>query len=248
MSSAPAVAAPAPPTSLVSLVSTTEQCTLRPRAFVLLWSGVLALAFEGWPAPLASLKAQLNEQAANLGLPLRENLGSVWPKISLGCLQDGRSLTQEQLLSLMELIRSFDQRVATSEWRHHIQVLSGVVSIKRNLEQQLFRQDMPLVAPASGFASEEPVAASAARVSQMFAEYETAPQRMEDVNEAGRRRSFYAEETEHVPSLVALVAAQPKNEAELPSFIVDFQRRVNELLPEHFYFPQHSLHTTVRAL
>ena len=135
-----------------------------------------------------------------------------------------------------------------------MRLLSGALCLRRNLEaQQLLRQDMPLAstAPAGAPLNEQPVAASATRVSAKLAELTaaTAPQRLADVVQLGRRASFYAGEVSRTSSLVAFVHAQPASECVLPSFLADFHLQVERLLPGHFYFfPHHSLHVTVRAL
>lgn len=54
----------------------------------------------GFTAPLVDLKRRLS--AAHPCLP-PENPGSLWPKMSLGCLRDGRRLTPDQLALLCRI-------------------------------------------------------------------------------------------------------------------------------------------------
>lgn len=75
------------------LISDSSACVLRPIEFFVAWSGVVTLAFSGFPQPLLSIKEKLSLEHS---IP-PEKPGSVWPKTSLGCLRDGKRLTPEQL-------------------------------------------------------------------------------------------------------------------------------------------------------
>ena len=92
--------APPSATHLAYLVGQCRPCVLRPFCFFVSWSGVLALAYRGFPRQLAGLKAALPEYYA--GLP-PEAPGSRWPKTTLAALRDGRRLTPEQLATLSRI-------------------------------------------------------------------------------------------------------------------------------------------------
>jgi hypothetical protein len=91
---------------VAAVAATCAPCELRPRAFFVAWSGVLALAFEGFPPAIASAKRALD---ATLGASLpAENPGSRWAKCTLGCLRDGVTLTREQLAALTRACARFE--------------------------------------------------------------------------------------------------------------------------------------------
>jgi len=238
-----------------------------------LWHGVLALAFEGWTAPLLQLKEQLNERAvAEWGLRA-ENSGSTWPKVSLGCLREERTLTLEQLRALMQLMRRYEAAIAAHAWRLRVRMLSAVVYSCRSLECLLMKQELPLSAksnssePSHSVADESPaVARSAARVSGVLAELSeaTAELYLLEVNKPGGRLEHYVTGAYKDSTLVAFLTTNADEESDaagestaadyngaafLPSFLRDFQRDVDQLLPGYYhFFAPGSLHCTIRAL
>lgn len=84
-----------------------EPCELRPRAFFVAWSGVMTLAWEGFPPAIASLKRRIAR--AFPALP-PEKPGSRWAKTTLGCLKEGARLTPAELGSLVDLCERFGER------------------------------------------------------------------------------------------------------------------------------------------
>jgi len=72
---------------------------LEPLSFVVAWSGVLVLAFNGFPRGIAQLKQRLNQ----LACLRKENPGSLWPKCTIGAVREGRRLTVDQLRTLNEI-------------------------------------------------------------------------------------------------------------------------------------------------
>ena len=81
-----------------------EPCELRPAAFFVAWSGVMTLAWQGFPPVLAGLKRRIAETFP--ALP-PEKPGSKWPKTTLGCLKEGARLTPDQLRTLTQLCEKF---------------------------------------------------------------------------------------------------------------------------------------------
>jgi len=76
---------------------------LIPYKFMVSWNGVLVLVFRGFPPCVGDLKRGLDAT----GLLPKENPGSVWPKVSLGCLKDKRRLTPDDLRKLTRLCADF---------------------------------------------------------------------------------------------------------------------------------------------
>jgi hypothetical protein len=226
----------------------------------------------GWPSSLVDLKRQLNAHAGDWSLR-PENPGSMWPKISLACLHEGKTLTVEQLRSLHALVRRFDARIAEHGWRLPVRQLSAVVYTRRNLHQLLFRTDIPLRTAAPSLSSSssssnssngnnEPDAASVARVESVLAELTdaTVDSYLAHVNRPGGRTNFYVDEPASESTLVAFCASQtvaPADDKENsavdlarpPSFLCELQSEVDALLPGYYvWFPWSCLHSTIRAL
>ena len=88
-----------------------EPCELRPKAFFVAWSGVLTLAWEGFPPAIASLKRRI--ASAFPALP-PEKPGSRWAKTTLGCLREGARLTPSELDALVELCERFGAKIAAN--------------------------------------------------------------------------------------------------------------------------------------
>ena len=79
---------------LPEAVRHTPSCSLLGERYFVAWQGVLTLAFAGWAPSLEVLKAGLEDE--HPGLLASENAGSRWPKVTLGCMRDGGSLTADQ--------------------------------------------------------------------------------------------------------------------------------------------------------
>ena len=84
-----------------------EPCELRPKAFFVAWSGVMTLAWEGFPPAMASLKRRIARAFPALS---PEKPGSRWAKTTLGCLKEGARLTPAELASLVDLCERFGER------------------------------------------------------------------------------------------------------------------------------------------
>ena len=79
---------------LPDAVRRTPCCSLLGERYFVAWQGVLTLAFAGWPPSLEGLKRSLEDESPELLAP--ENAGSRWPKVTLGCMRDGATLTADQ--------------------------------------------------------------------------------------------------------------------------------------------------------
>ena len=90
------------PNDLASILEQTPTSSLSPLEFFISWNGVLTLAYSGWTESLLDLKTRLN--ATPCALP-PESPGSRWPKTSIGCLHDHKSLTFEEFINLRDLCK-----------------------------------------------------------------------------------------------------------------------------------------------
>mmetsp|Transcript_71500 Transcript_71500/g.221787 ORF Transcript_71500/g.221787 Transcript_71500/m.221787 type:complete len:134 (+) Transcript_71500:466-867(+) len=77
------------------IASGTRPFLLEPRALFVAWSGVITLAYAGWPPQAVAAKARFHEVTGSALAP--EQPGSRWPKTTLGALREDRVLTLEEL-------------------------------------------------------------------------------------------------------------------------------------------------------
>lgn len=77
-----------------------EPFELRPRSFFVAWSGVMTLAWEGFPPAVAAVKRKISRAFPMLP---EEKPGSRWAKTTLGCLREGARLNPDQLRVLAKL-------------------------------------------------------------------------------------------------------------------------------------------------
>ncbi|KAL6754391.1 hypothetical protein V8C86DRAFT_353040 [Haematococcus lacustris] len=130
---------------LDDLILSTSACLLRPSCVFVAWSGVLTLAYTGFPPSLRTLKQNINNNV--LSLP-RENPGSRWPKTSLGCLRDGTRLTPQQLQRLQAICHAesgrFQNPSSPKSQAVLVDQLEMVVYECRSLERLLSLACLPL--------------------------------------------------------------------------------------------------------
>ncbi len=78
--------------------------TLSHRAFFTAFHGTLTMAFSGWPQGIQVMKTALNDSP----LLMVENPGTKWPKVTIGVLDDGVVLDEEQAKRLLAVIHHFN--------------------------------------------------------------------------------------------------------------------------------------------
>jgi len=227
---------------LPQLAAATPACRLTAHRVFPAWHGVMTLAFSGWPAALAELKARLNDGA----IVLPEAPGSRWPKCTLGALQEGVVLSDAQQLLLRTLCAAHDARLAASPHAVLVRELQAVLFREPSLESCLLRAALPLdAAPgedARGVAPEE-----AARVAAVLSEWDAGGEEYAAlVRKEGRRASAYRGASAIAgATLVAPLAAEDARRLQLAALRAD----VDAALPGAFlWFDDAALHVTVRAL
>jgi hypothetical protein len=87
---------------------------LIPKKFLISYQGVLVLCFDGFSNEMIFLKDFLTNNCKELA---DENMGSKWPKITLGCLKDGKSLTKIQAEKLNDLCEKMSKELLSKEWK-----------------------------------------------------------------------------------------------------------------------------------
>lgn len=81
------------------------------KQFFVSWSGVLVLAYTGFPQPLLNVKAMVDRECTSIA---PENPGSKWPKTSLAAVNDEcPSITKQQLAVLHKICRAANSILLT---------------------------------------------------------------------------------------------------------------------------------------
>uniref|UniRef100_A0A7S4PTE7 Uncharacterized protein n=1 Tax=Alexandrium monilatum TaxID=311494 RepID=A0A7S4PTE7_9DINO len=94
---------------LSAIAAPARPFVLEPRALFVAWSGVLTLAYAGWPPQATALKARVEESLG--GCLAAEQQGSKWPKTTLGALRDGRTLDLGELERLFAVLDGFTEQI-----------------------------------------------------------------------------------------------------------------------------------------
>jgi hypothetical protein len=223
-------------------------CELRPCAFFLAWQGVLVLAFEGWPPPLAACKAALN---AFLDPIKPESAGSKWPKTTLAATADGAPpLSLPELTALRDLCEAHGAALRAAAPPVRVDALSLVRYTRRGLEApgSPAVTSLPLAQPRD---ASPPSPAEAARARATLSEWEgeRLEAYLEGANRAGSRISTYREESPAGSTLVTYIRAGGEEGGALDVALDAFQAGVDSRFPGRFaWLSRDSLHATVRGL
>ncbi|CAM6092942.1 unnamed protein product [Calypogeia fissa] len=222
---------------LHSLISQAHACRYEFAEYFVAWQGVLTVAFAGIPPSVIKLKKGINSQLA--GCLVTENPGSKWPKISLGCLRDGMTLTLDQLRTLRQICSEEMQFLSAIE-PVVVDNLSVVLYANCCLEKTITVATTPLAFPVD---ISRPIAEETSLVQDVLNEFA-----MENVkgyhsftSKAGNRSAHYRNFRAGA-TLVHFLKA-------VPTVLDRFRARVDSELPGMYdWFRDDSLHITVRAL
>ena len=244
---------------LLQLVPKT-QCVqiINPYKLLVAWNGVLTLAFEAWPKPLADIKQHINELPEFSAKP--ENFGTRWPKLTLAALNDDAPpLTADNLKDLTSLCHQFDnelQQIGTIPLTH----CSIVMFSSRSLEHYLCRVDYAFSSTQTlddGDVSQEYDEDSYKIVKDVVSETLLA-EYIHKVNNPGHRYGNHYNTIWTESTLVCFLTNGgsdeekriiPKSMARLLDLMESFRRKVDELLPNYYsWMPHQSLHLSLRAL
>lgn len=240
---------------LARLAGACRRFVLHPRSYFVAWGGVLTLAFGGVPEQLGELKGALEE--ALPGLP-KENFGSKWPKASLGCLRDGRTLTRDELGALDRLCTELSKEFGCQPPGPELPVdrLELVLFACRSLEKRLTTTTLWL-----GEDLAWPQRCDTSVTDEVLAE-RLADGYWDGVARAGNREAHYREAAWGA-TLVAPVGwgvglesgdqnhsrEEALGSAALELAVRTLRLKVDELLPgAYVWFSAESLHVTVRGL
>jgi hypothetical protein len=224
---------------LVHALKDLQSFSLNCDQFFVSYHGVIVLAFDRFPDQVISAKQKIHEECKALK---PENSGSKWPKITLGCLKEGKRLSLEQLAILKRITVHFCDLLRLYRWK--IEKLSIVGFQCRSLERLLFRFDVPLLDQSpdyiEGIGNRE-------FVKNVLQEFDL--HRIEEywfnASKDGQREMHYR--SDHVEN--TLVAFLDKDQDQLYRVIEEFINLVDKELPGMYvWFDRKSLHLTIRAL
>ena len=226
-----------------------EPCELRPPAFFVAWSGVMTLAWQGFPPVLAGLKRRIAETFP--ALP-PEKPGSKWPKTTLGCLKEGARLTPDQLRTLTQLCEKFViSCLPYAEWElsplattpncEPVDSLSVVLFQCRSLERVLSEHEVRFGGQTRN--RDRPSDDETTAVDKVVEESSVKnlerywPLAARDGGREGHYRDV---------NFGATLVARLKR---FPACLADFRKKVDEALPGMYvWFSDDSLHVTLRGL
>lgn len=225
-----------------------EPCELRPRAFFVAWSGVMTLAWHGFPPVLAGLKRRIVETFPALS---PEKPGSKWPKTTLGCLKEGARLTPDQLRKLTQLCDRFFMSLPAAERElsplattpnfEPVDSLSVVLFQCRSLERVLSEHEVRLGGQTRN--RDRPERDEETVVDRVLVEssVENLERYWPLVARDGGREGHYRD-----VNFGATLVARLKR---LPAAVAQFRLAVDEALPGMYvWFDDSSLHVTLRGL
>ena len=222
-----------------------KKCVLRPKQFFVAWSGVLTLAWSGFPPEIEALKRDIGIIHPALK---PENPWSRWAKTTLGCLRDFKRLTPDRLRLLGEICDMYlDELLGELSQGVPVDALSLVTYECRSLERYVSEHVVRLddAKRPTGRDYDPPSAAELAVVDRVVAQFSNpsldAERYFFDAARDGSRESHYRE-TKLGVTLVARVRA-------LGEVVQRFRGRVDAAFPGMYaWFDERSLHCTVRGI
>lgn len=217
------------------------------RELFLSYNSVMTLAYEGFSRTLLDIKRHvINALGWQLG---PENLGSKWPKTTLGCLNDGVELTLDEVFSLRALVDDYDGRIlclSEEERRIPIPSLQVVRFACRTLERRVQSTEIRLLGRV--LTSDEPPDSHLRLVDEVMSGFGHGRLRdyyNEGLAPKGRTIDAYYRAPHEEMTLVADTKLSPA----LRGVVCDFQTAVDAALPgKYTWFDPKSWHMTVRAL
>lgn len=223
---------------------------LKPVSYFIAWNGVITLALGGFPKSIIQAKEEMEEKCV-LG---KENFGSKWPKVSLGCLVDGRILSLEELTVLYDLVVRTRETIAASEYRLRPTHVTASTFLCRSQETVFSGFDIPIggseqseLSPNDGDRAENDSVVSEQQqglVDSVLQECtdKTLDSYIDLVNRPGNKETHYR--SAHSETSLVMFLPQP-----VPPFISEFRNAVDAKFPDTFvWFSDPSLHVTVRTL
>ena len=208
---------------------------LEPRRFLAAFSGAIVLAFKGWPVTVTRLK----EAIEDCELP-RENLGSQWPKITLGA-----SVTKLSLTDLQDLNKILADASQFSDNCWIVNTLHLTVYASGSHENLIATRSVSLEGGPA--ATVEPDAA--ARVDKVIHESTHDLSTYLDAFNGSLTQSNADRYTCAKPGASLVAFLHDDSDSTLLRLIARLRQNVEAVLPRRFrWFDDAALHATLRAL
>ncbi|KAL2649486.1 hypothetical protein R1flu_017614 [Riccia fluitans] len=221
---------------LIPIISRAQACKYEAMEYFLAWQGVLTIAYTGIPSSIVKLKQEVEQNLKGLR---KENPGSKWPKTTIGCLKDDKTLTFEQLKTLKKICSEESPALASAD-PITVDNLSVAIYENRCMEKIITEVTVPLTLPIS---NSQPSDSEKAYVSGVVTEF--ANDNLENYHQLtsleGHRSAHY---------LLPVVEATLVHHLEkVPASLNQFRNRVDAELPGMYeWFADSTLHITIRAL
>merc|ERR1711971_167211 len=213
------------PSSVERIIGRTPTCYLKPKCFFVAWNAVPTLVFSGWPEPIDSMKSEMQNNAT----VCKEMFGSKFPKITLGCVKDGVTMTPALLATVRRICA---EQPVPKDWVLTLDSLSVVLYENRSQESVIYEKIIPLLKTHKFLGSPRPLLLNM-------------PNSDDGADEDDSPYLRSANRTSHYRSLV-VGASVVHRLLHVPKFITEMQAK----LPKDVFdvFAKESLHVTVRSL
>jgi len=215
--------------------------SLKPKEFFISWSGVPTLAYEGFSATLLNIKKKIAEQIPEIG---KENPGSLWPKTTIGTLQDGVKLSWSDVLALRNICDDLNEHIKSENFMLEISKLFIVIFLCRSLEKRLITVPIELQTRKASNIDDHPQSEHLAKVATILNQFSkpNLKEYLPKLQIEGNRESHYR--TIHIESTLVFDLQEQQ-----PGYINTFIDKVNKNLPGFYcWFIPKSRHVTIRSL
>ena len=226
---------------LRDIISCMPSTSLKPKEFFISWSGVPTLAYEGFSATLLDIKKNIDEKIPGIG---KENPGSLWPKTTIGTLQNGLKLSWSDVLALRSICDDLNERIKSENLVLEISKLFIVIFLCRSLEKRLITVPIKLQTRNASNMDDYPQSEHLTQVATILNQFAkpNLKEYLPKLQREGNRESHYR--TVHIESTLVFDLQEQQ-----PEYINTFIDRVNKKLPGFYcWFIPESRHITIRSL
>ena len=234
---------------LTDLVPKTNHIEIIPCKIIVVWNGVLSLAFKAWPKTIMDIKQRINDIPEFRDTP--ENFGTKWPKITLAALinDDVPPLTLDQLRNLTAICQEFDSALQQMD-PITLANCSVVLFSSRSLEHVLCRVDYAFKTSQDLQRAEQKYdEESYNTVKSVIEETQNLEEYIHKVNTPGHRWKSHYNSTHTESTLVCFLNTDNEATCRLLDILKSFRKRIDKLLPDYYHWmSQDSLHLSIRAL
>jgi hypothetical protein len=223
---------------------------LIPKKFLISYQGVLVLAFEGFSKEMIEMKNIISTKTKTLN---DENMGSKWPKMTIGCLKDDVILTRNEFLFLNEVIEKATKELLLKKWKPISLNCLSIVRFKcRDLLPSHCIDSINLVSSVSTTFSQGTTESKAYVDERVIKETLDLETYYSKVCLPGNRESHYLKPMSNGKTELTSVfrIGDKKQQHENIQIIHDFQSMIEQTLgkDKYIFFDDSSLHITLRSI